>query len=134
MKNQPLIQEVISQISQRFTPKIPDIKKVGRRHSIHCVPELTRVTGNRHVAGEGIYRARGGDKGYVCLRGLIRSCRLGGSMLHCRRVRALSRHCIIQLLLLLILFLWLISTIPPRSNNIVTFHSRSVSVHFETLL
>jgi cullin 1 len=29
MKNQPLIQEVISQISQRFTPKIPDIKKVG---------------------------------------------------------------------------------------------------------
>jgi cullin 1 len=29
MKNQPLIQEVIQQISQRFTPKIPDIKKVG---------------------------------------------------------------------------------------------------------
>jgi cullin 1 len=28
MKNQPLIQEVISQISQRFAPKIPDIKKV----------------------------------------------------------------------------------------------------------
>jgi hypothetical protein len=28
MKNQPLIQEVASQISQRFTPKIPDIKKV----------------------------------------------------------------------------------------------------------
>ncbi|KAF7314218.1 CULLIN-2 domain-containing protein [Mycena kentingensis (nom. inval.)] len=27
MKNQPLIQEVISQVSQRFTPKIPDIKK-----------------------------------------------------------------------------------------------------------
>ncbi|KAF7795181.1 hypothetical protein EIP86_006330 [Pleurotus ostreatoroseus] len=27
MKNQQLIQEVISQISQRFTPKIPDIKK-----------------------------------------------------------------------------------------------------------
>lgn len=31
MKNQPLIQEVISQISQRFTPKIPDIKKVRKR-------------------------------------------------------------------------------------------------------
>lgn len=31
MKNQALIQEVISQISQRFTPKIPDIKKV-------CIP------------------------------------------------------------------------------------------------
>jgi cullin 1 len=27
MKNQVLIQEVISQISQRFSPKIPDIKK-----------------------------------------------------------------------------------------------------------
>jgi cullin 1 len=27
MKHQPLIQEVISQISQRFAPKIPDIKK-----------------------------------------------------------------------------------------------------------
>ncbi|KAM6496298.1 Cullin [Amanita muscaria] len=27
LKNQPLIQEVISQISQRFAPKIPDIKK-----------------------------------------------------------------------------------------------------------
>ena len=30
MKNQPLIQEVISQISQRFAPKIPDIKKVSK--------------------------------------------------------------------------------------------------------
>ena len=28
MKNQALIQEVIQQISQRFTPKLPDIKKV----------------------------------------------------------------------------------------------------------
>ena len=28
MKNQALIQEVISQISQRFAPNIPDIKKV----------------------------------------------------------------------------------------------------------
>ncbi|KAF7291605.1 CULLIN-2 domain-containing protein [Mycena chlorophos] len=27
MKNQPLIQEVISQVTQRFSPKIPDIKK-----------------------------------------------------------------------------------------------------------
>ena len=34
MKNQPLIQEVISQISQRFTPKIPDIKKVCFRLSL----------------------------------------------------------------------------------------------------
>jgi hypothetical protein len=30
MKNQPLIREVISQISQRFMPKIPAIKKVCR--------------------------------------------------------------------------------------------------------
>ena len=30
MKDQPLIQEVISQISQRFAPKLPDIKKVSR--------------------------------------------------------------------------------------------------------
>ena len=29
MKNQGLIQEVIQQISQRFAPKIPDIKKVS---------------------------------------------------------------------------------------------------------
>lgn len=27
MKNQALVDEVISQISQRFTPKVPDIKK-----------------------------------------------------------------------------------------------------------
>jgi cullin 1 len=29
LKNQHLIQEVISQTSQRFAPRIPDIKKVG---------------------------------------------------------------------------------------------------------
>jgi len=28
MKNQALIQEVITQLSPKFTPKIPDIKKV----------------------------------------------------------------------------------------------------------
>jgi hypothetical protein len=32
MKNNALIQEVISQISQRFSPKIPDIKKVCEIH------------------------------------------------------------------------------------------------------
>jgi hypothetical protein len=36
MKNQPLIQEVISQISQRFAPKIPDIKKV-------CICEIVTI-------------------------------------------------------------------------------------------
>jgi len=29
MKNQALIQEVITQLSPKFTPRIPDIKKVG---------------------------------------------------------------------------------------------------------
>lgn len=29
MKNQALVDETISQLSQRFTPKVPDIKKVG---------------------------------------------------------------------------------------------------------
>lgn len=40
MKNQQLIQEVITQISQRFAPKIPDIKKVSIRSS--DVPSLTK--------------------------------------------------------------------------------------------
>jgi cullin 1 len=29
LKNQELIREVVAQISQRFSPKIPDIKKVS---------------------------------------------------------------------------------------------------------
>ncbi|KAI0700014.1 Cullin-domain-containing protein [Cerioporus squamosus] len=37
MKNQALIQEVIQQISQRFTPKIPDIKKVRHPNSVRTV-------------------------------------------------------------------------------------------------
>jgi cullin 1 len=44
MKNQPLIQEIISQISQRLNPKIPDIKTVcfglppllKAQNSLHC--------------------------------------------------------------------------------------------------
>ena len=40
MKNQALIQEVISQISQRFTPKIPDIKKVRTLSSYGCRASL----------------------------------------------------------------------------------------------
>ena len=38
MKNQALIQEVIQQISQRFTPKIPDIKKVRLLSSLSTLP------------------------------------------------------------------------------------------------
>lgn len=39
MKNQQLIQEVIAQISQRFSPKIPDIKKVS--HTLHSLPSMS---------------------------------------------------------------------------------------------
>jgi len=46
MKNQVLIQEVISQISQRFAPKIPDIKKVCSIHIICSGLILTEVTGH----------------------------------------------------------------------------------------
>ena len=46
MKNQALIQEVISQISQRFAPKIPDIKKVSDIHTARRGSVLTGVTGH----------------------------------------------------------------------------------------
>jgi len=46
MKNQALIQEVISQISQRFAPKIPDIKKVCNTHTVRRRLVLTGVTGH----------------------------------------------------------------------------------------
>ena len=48
LKNQVLIQEVISQLSQRFTPKIPDIKK-----AIETLLEkeyIARVGGQRDVS------------------------------------------------------------------------------------
>jgi hypothetical protein len=59
MKNQLLIQEVTSQLSQRFTPKIPDIKKASfpprsiydssRRRLIYV------FLGNRHTPREGVH-------------------------------------------------------------------------------
>jgi hypothetical protein len=55
MKNQPLIQEVISQISQRFAPKIPDIKKVGKFVYPVGYKPLTIFAGHRYFAGEGVY-------------------------------------------------------------------------------
>jgi len=72
MKNQALIQEVISQISQRFAPKIPDIKKVGpptlaaeynckANHRV-CIP------GYRDPSGEGIHRAGGRFQRHFRLR------------------------------------------------------------------
>ena len=45
MKNQALIQEVIQQISQRFTPKIPAIKKVRRRHACSLSSHRFVLTG-----------------------------------------------------------------------------------------
>lgn len=58
MKNQPLIQEVISQISQRFAPKIPDIKKVTLTPYIgFFTSDQLSFLGYRYFAGEGIYRA-----------------------------------------------------------------------------
>jgi hypothetical protein len=67
MKNQPLIQEVISQISQRFAPKIPDIKKVSYCIHIIAVPLLTCHAGDRYFVGKGIYRACRRGKGHICL-------------------------------------------------------------------
>lgn len=70
MKNQPLIQEVISQISQRFAPKIPDIKKVTtfERHLVRLSNQLP--PGYRHSPGEGIYRTSRGHARHLCLRRL----------------------------------------------------------------
>ena len=48
MKNQALIQEVISQISQRFAPKIPDIKKVR-----YYFFRLTSSTGTKSFTWSG---------------------------------------------------------------------------------
>lgn len=56
MKNQPLIQEVIAQISQRFAPKIPDIKKVKSTACTHLTLLLNSfLTGYRPPSGEGIH-------------------------------------------------------------------------------
>ena len=72
MKNQQLIQEVIQQISQRFTPKIPDIKKVGTLMQTGCRRydrELTcAITGDRPLVGEGVHRACGGHAGHLRIR------------------------------------------------------------------
>ena len=46
MKSQALIQETISQISQKFVPRIPDIKKVCDTHTIFHDLILEIVIGN----------------------------------------------------------------------------------------
>lgn len=45
MKNQPLIQETITQLSQRFTPKVADIKKAI--DTLLDKEYIERVEGNR---------------------------------------------------------------------------------------
>lgn len=57
MKNQALVAEVISQISQRFSPKIPDIKKVSQctLSTAAIVVNLDSLPGHRHFIGEGIH-------------------------------------------------------------------------------
>lgn len=55
MKNQTLIQEVISQISQRFAPKIPDIKKVIKVLSVVSAILTFFSLGNRDAPGEGVH-------------------------------------------------------------------------------
>jgi len=55
VKNNALIQEVISQISRRFAPKISEIKEVCDMHTICRDLILIGVTGHRYHAGEGVY-------------------------------------------------------------------------------
>lgn len=73
MKNQALIQEVISQISQRFAPKIPDIKKVRLSYtsviSHSCLIAL--LPGYRNPSGKGVHRASGRIQGQLRIRCLI---------------------------------------------------------------
>ena len=60
MKNQALIQEVISQISQRFTPRIPDIKKVGANYnSKHIIFDYMRQSIDTLLEKEYIERVEG---------------------------------------------------------------------------
>ena len=54
MKNQRLIQEVISQISQRFVPEIPDIQKVSDPCFL-CSVSLPRFcAGHRNTLRKGL--------------------------------------------------------------------------------
>jgi len=55
MESQALIQEVITQVSQQFAPRIPDIKNVRDIHIICNGLILTEVIGHRCPIGEGVY-------------------------------------------------------------------------------
>jgi cullin 1 len=65
MKNQLLIQEVTSQISRRFTPKIPDIKRVSFSPRSTCIKLTTHLRVSQAIATllekEYIERVGGGD-------------------------------------------------------------------------
>jgi len=69
MKNQPLIQEVISQISQRFAPKIPDIKKVPITLRLRPLLLMPRCfSGDWHPPRERIHRTSRWHERHLCLR------------------------------------------------------------------
>lgn len=73
MKNQQLIQEVISQISQRFSPRIPDIKKVRSNIAMRgSMAELivALLIGHRPSPREGVHRACRGHARHLRLRRL----------------------------------------------------------------
>ncbi len=70
MKNQALIQEVITQLSPKFAPKIPDIKKVCRNTGLSSRFSPLSSTGYRYIDGERVHRARAKYSRYVRLCGL----------------------------------------------------------------
>lgn len=94
VKNQQLIQEVISQISTRFTPKLPDIKKVRNTtlsidlEDSQCVVNHNPLTGYRASSGEGVYRAGGRHQRHLRVPCVITSTSRTGShlLLHLRYV------------------------------------------------
>jgi len=71
MKNQALIQEVIAQISHRFTPKIPDIKKASGSIRSWRYTELTYSTGYRNTSRERVHRTSGWRAWHLCICGVI---------------------------------------------------------------
>lgn len=70
MKNQALIQEVITQLSPKFAPKIPDIKKVGKRNHSRPNSHWCHSLGHRYTDGEGVHRTRAKYARHIRLHGL----------------------------------------------------------------
>lgn len=70
MKNQALIQEVITQLSPKFAPKIPDIKKVGKFICLSFSLITVFYSGHRHTNGKRVHRACAKYARYIRLHGL----------------------------------------------------------------